>query len=110
MVRTSNKACSNLSDPGCNCSNKKQEVCGQDGKTYQNPCKAECAGTPLDCVGECPCAPGNIRSKITQDSGSSSLGFENIFRLIDLITFYINHNMIPSNSLVNKSTNSHPRK
>ena len=30
-------------------------VCSTDGKTYDNKCKAECAGAEVQCKGNCPC-------------------------------------------------------
>lgn len=31
------------------------QVCGEDGKTYDNTCKAKCAKVKVECKGECPC-------------------------------------------------------
>eukprot|EP00878_Enallax_costatus_P002974 GHUV01003170.1.p1 GENE.GHUV01003170.1~~GHUV01003170.1.p1 ORF type:complete len:601 (+),score=45.89 GHUV01003170.1:202-2004(+) len=37
----------------CKCSNDKKLVCGSDGTTYTNACKASCAGVDVDYEGEC---------------------------------------------------------
>merc|ERR1711953_69588 len=40
---------------GCRCHNVYEPVCGVDGQTYSNPCRADCRGVAIICTGECPC-------------------------------------------------------
>jgi hypothetical protein len=37
----------------CGCDGVVAEVCGQDGRTYLNPCEARCAGVEVAASGEC---------------------------------------------------------
>ena len=39
----------------CECTRKLEPVCGHDGKQYDNPCDAECAGASINCHASCPC-------------------------------------------------------
>jgi len=39
--------------PDCVCTEQFKPVCGKDGKTYSNSCKAACADVPVDYEGEC---------------------------------------------------------
>ncbi|TRY70476.1 hypothetical protein TCAL_16428 [Tigriopus californicus] len=39
----------------CACQYQIRQVCGRNGRTYDNACLANCAGTSVDCRGSCPC-------------------------------------------------------
>jgi len=39
----------------CRCTEELNKVCGEDGKSYGNPCTAKCAGVKEKCKGPCPC-------------------------------------------------------
>merc|ERR1719244_1022242 len=42
--------------PVCSCPRNLDFTCGWDGKTYDNPCKANCAAADnVQCRGQCPC-------------------------------------------------------
>ena len=42
----------------CVCTDEFNPVCGLDGMDYGNPCEAGCAGTGVQCYGDCPCPVG----------------------------------------------------
>ncbi len=42
-------------EEACRCTEELNEVCGEDGKSYGNPCTAKCAGVKDKCKGPCPC-------------------------------------------------------
>ena len=47
-------------------------VCSVDGITYDNKCKAECAGAEVQCKGNCPC--GNyVNYQLNQKKRSTIL-------------------------------------
>lgn len=47
------KKSSNKSDKSCFCYDIYDPVCGRDRVTYDNPCRAECAGVKKYKKGEC---------------------------------------------------------
>jgi hypothetical protein len=46
--------CEPLQPFDCLCDTSFEPVCGCDGKTYSNPCEAECFGITEHIPGECP--------------------------------------------------------
>jgi len=57
-------SCANATAPpvtptSCVCIEIFDPVCGQDGNTYSNKCKASCAGVTPACPGACPCNPSS---------------------------------------------------
>ena len=42
-------------DDVCVCHKIADWVCGNDGRSYENPCRAKCAGAQVRCAGRCPC-------------------------------------------------------
>merc|ERR1711936_41601 len=42
--------------PSCFCTENFAPVCGSDGRTYSNSCKARCEGIRVRCKGRCPCS------------------------------------------------------
>jgi hypothetical protein len=54
MVRRALSLCTPNSK-ACRCTLELNEVCGEDGKSFGNPCMAKCAGVKEKCKGPCPC-------------------------------------------------------
>ena len=40
----------------CSCPRILKPVCGEDGRTYNNNCLAECEDVKVECDGGCPCS------------------------------------------------------
>merc|ERR1711962_1559398 len=39
----------------CPCTRILDPVCGENGRSYGNPCQAQCDATKVKCFGSCPC-------------------------------------------------------
>jgi eight-cysteine-cluster-containing protein len=50
-----NQAPSEQTDNTINCGSETFEICGVDGKTYNNPCEALKVGVQIQCNKKCPC-------------------------------------------------------
>ena len=48
------------SPPPCICTRELRPMCGKDGRDYNNPCLAECAGTSVAYEGTCCCGDGEF--------------------------------------------------
>lgn len=52
-------SCQNGQCKACTCSPTSSPVCGSDGTTYTNSCKASCQRVGVSCKGSCPCPTAN---------------------------------------------------
>ncbi|MDD3808603.1 MAG: Kazal-type serine protease inhibitor domain-containing protein [Candidatus Pacebacteria bacterium] len=58
-------------DSEIKCGSEVFEVCGEDNKTYRNPCEAFKAGVKIQCNKPCPCNEDKKPGDVMKCSSSS---------------------------------------